>query len=808
MSNESKINIGFWRYCLIGLGICLLSACGTTKYLQEDESFVQQNIIKIEAEKSVEKAQQLESDLLGIVSQKPNTRFFGINRRWFYYRNKKKGKLPEKDKKEAGARHIYEVPVIYDSTLVIRTVESMNYYLKERGYFRPSISYQTDIKKQQADITYIVHPGPLFTIDSVQFFSVDSSIQQVLDEISSETILQKGLPVSNKLYEEEKRRITKSLRNRGYREFYVNYIDQLSTETDTSLTTKVDLSLTVFPRNDGNLHQIYQVGTITVYPYFNPSQEVLVDTLIGNVLFRYPKLSPFPIKPSVILKRIALETDSLYSQENFNKTVRNLSALGTFKFANVSDQLRSEDRNIIDFNIFLPANKKIVLGADIEIRNTFSSTNAPTYVTGNFLGGALNLSYRNRNLFRGSEDFQANFQIGGEFGRTDESGPQIFRSFDVNPRFELNIPKFSDPLRIARFSHRAGFFSNAFYNSLLENATTRISFGVNWSSRRDFWGFFSGDLALGYTLNNNPKRQYYLNQIGFSFFDPDIGPNAQLIFENNPFLERSFNSKQLFTGLLFRDFGLTFSDRIRRSNDSWRINGTMELSGLEVAAINGIVNLFKDEKVTFRLFNLDYSKFARLEIDASYYKYISARQTLAFRLNTAVAFSYAQSNDVPYVKQFFAGGPTSVRAWKVRELGPGGYQDPSTFPEYGANTTPFYQTGNFKFIFSAEYRFKLFKLYSLNLEGATFIDGGNVWTLRTDPDRPNAELDEDFLKQIALGTGVGVRMDFEYFTLALDMGYRIKNPYPNPEGSYWAYQRWRELKLKGINYNLSVGYPF
>ena len=108
--------------------------------------------------------------------------------------------------------------------------------------------------------------------------------------------------------------------------------------------------MTVFPRNDGNLHQQYSVGSITVYPFYNPSQEALIDTLIGNVLFRYPSLSPFPIKPGVILKRIALETDSLYSQENFNKTVRNLSALGIFKFANVSDQLRSDDQNIIDFN--------------------------------------------------------------------------------------------------------------------------------------------------------------------------------------------------------------------------------------------------------------------------------------------------------------------------------------------------------------------------------------------------------------------------------------------------------------------------
>jgi len=450
------------------------------------------------------------------------------------------------------------------------------------------------------------------------------------------------------------------------------------------------------------------------------------------------------------------------------------------------------------------------LGVDVEIRNTSSNTNAPTNVRGNFLGGALNFSYRNRNLFRGSDDFKFNFLIGGEFGRTEESGPQIFRSFDINPRMELNIPKFRDPLHIARLFNRIGLFSNTFYNSLLENAATRVSLGVNWSSRRDFWGFFSGDLALGYSMSNS-KRQYYLDQIGISFFDPDIGPNARPIFDNNPFLERSFDSKQLFTGLLFRNFGFTFSNRFKRSGDSWRLNYTMEVSGLEVAAINGLVNLARSQEdpVTFRLFNLEYSKFARFEIDGSYYKYINSGQSIVFRLNTGIAFSYAQSEEVPYVKQFFAGGPTSVRAWRIRELGPGGFREPSTFPAYGTNTNPFYQTGNFKFIFSAEYRFKLFKLYSLDLEGATFIDGGNVWTLREDVNRPGSKLTgRDFFRQIALGAGVGFRMDFEYFKLALDLGYRIRNPFPNPEGSHWAYQRFRELRWRGINYNLSVGYPF
>jgi len=163
---------------------------------------------------------------------------------------------------------------------------------------------------------------------------------------------------------------------------------------------------------------------------------------------------------------------------------------------------------------------------------------------------------------------------------------------------------------------------------------------------------------------------------------------------------------------------------------------------------------------------------------------------------------------VPYVKQFIAGGPNSVRGWRIRELGPGSYQDPITFPVYSESSTPFYQAGDLRFIFSAEYRFNLFKVYSLDLEGAFFIDGGNVWTIKEDLARPGSQISGNFINQIALSTGFGFRMDFDYFKLVLDLGYKVRNPYANPEGRFWAYQRWQELGLRGINYNLSVGYPF
>ncbi len=782
-----------------------LSSCGTNKYLQEDQTFLKENNVKIISKEKSKVFNTLENDLLGRVRQKPNTNFFGINRRWFYYRKQKKGKLDKEIK--PGKRTIYETPSIFESKIAEETIISMGNYLYERGYFNSTITYKNEIIKQESYTTYLVDPGPLFTINSIQFISPDTSIQQILDDISSETFFKKGEALSNKTFEAEKSRITNVLRNQGYRTFHVGYIDELESDSTTTTTSSLDIKLSIFNPANGDAHQVYTINKLSVYPYYVPDikTEFLKDTIIDGIHF-YTQDGTFPIKPEVLLKRIYLQKGDIYSQENFSKTVRNLGSLGIFKFANVTDKIAGDSSNLIDFNIYLPANKKIVLGADVEIN--FSEAPA---TSGTFLGGGLNFSYRNRNALRGSEDLLFNLGIGGEFGvrnSTSNSGP-LFRTFDVNPQLELNIPKFQDPLSFVKLLNSLSIFSDSFYESLLENATTRIIFGLNWTQRQDFWGFFSGDLSLGYNIQNSPNRRYSVSQFGINFFNPNVGRNGQIIFDNNPFLERSFNNKQLFTGLLFRDFGLIFNGRNAAKKRSWKFELTFELSGAEIFLLNGLYNqISSGDDVTFSLFNLDFSKFAKLDLDGSLYKHLNNNHTLAFRLNFGIAAGFGSTQDVPYVKQFIAGGPNSVRGWRIRELGPGSYQDPITFPVYSENSTPFYQAGDLRLLFSAEYRFNLFKVYSLDLEGALFIDGGNVWTLNEDLDRPGSQISGAFLNQIALSTGFGFRMDFDYFKLVLDLGYRVRNPYANPEGRYWAYQRWNELKLRGINYNLSVGYPF
>ena len=805
MSNENNIfNFKHWQKLCFFASWLLLFSCNTTKYLQEDEAFLQKNEIKFITTQKIKKQKKLEGDLLNIVKQKPNTKFLLVSRRWFYYKSKKK----QKDKDRKSKRLVAEYPSIYSEAIAEETAKSMADLLYQKGYYNAKVNFDTKIKRKKAAVTYLVEPKQLFTVDTIRFISKDTAIQKILNEIHTQTVLKKGNPVSIQSFEEEKERIRTHLRNVGYRNFYVNYFDNLVGDS-TNNTQALDLSLKISPINDTTFHKTYLVGEIYVYPYYTPQAGdiALRDTLINGIHFRLPKGEKHKVKPDIITNRIFLKKGALYSQANYNKTIKNLGELGIFKFANIDEKILNDTSSTINFNIYLPPNQRRSVGGNLEYKNT-SLRDSPI-PSPNLNGIETSLSYQDKNAFGGSELFNANLGFGIQVGNTNTGN--FIDNYDISPRFDLSIPKFRDLFGFVRLMNGIGVFSDKFYESLLDNANTKLSLGLNWTQRRNFWEYFNTDLSLGYEIQNNPNRRYFVKQLGINIFQPNIEPGSAgaEAFEDNPFLQRTFNQDQLFTGLLFREFGFSFAGRNARNSTNWRLFFNSEASGAEALLANTIANQFRTEdRDTFQLLGLAFAQFLRLDADVRLFKYLRPTRSFAFRINAGIAFPFGTSDDVPYVKQFFAGGSNSIRAWRVRELGPGSYRDPSTFPEYRENSTPFYQTGDFKFIFSAEYRFLFFQLFGFDWEGTIFLDGGNVWTLKEDPDRPGSQLSTRSWREIALGTGTGLNIDFEYFILRLDLGYKLRNPYPNPNGSYWAGQEFRELGFKGINYNLGVGRAF
>jgi outer membrane protein assembly factor BamA len=243
--------------------------------------------------------------------------------------------------------------------------------------------------------------------------------------------------------------------------------------------------------------------------------------------------------------------------------------------------------------------------------------------------------------------------------------------------------------------------------------------------------------------------------------------------------------------------------------ERWTYRFNTELSGLEVLAANrawvAIVGSKGPEKDVWKAGDLNFSEFIRFDQDAVYSRNFSKHVVGAVRIGAGVGFAFGDSPTLPYVKQFFVGGPSSIRAWRIRELGPGGFLkiDPDT--QKPDATQPYYQAGDFRFEFNGELRFPIFSYF----KGAVFIDGGNIWTLRNDPGRPGSQLQWDSYKNIAIGTGFGIRGDFDYFVIRLDFGLPLRRPYQFPAGSsYWVPNLFSKMQPKDFNPNLAVAYPF
>ncbi len=814
-----------------GIAILLsLSSCNVTKYLQDDEFLLQRNTIKFDGDEKIANRPTLRYELSTLYKQKPNTNFlFLFPREWFYYatRNSKDTKFRRWQR-----RVIAEPPAIYNRVIADSTGRSMVYFLQYNAYYSAEVfAVESPKKRQRMQVVYHVKPGKQTLIDTVIFQSRDSGIHQILQRTKDRSMLKQGEPLTLNAYEREKERIARYLRNNGYAYFYAGYVAPLDADTAKGLH-RVPVYLEVLPPARDSMHQLYTVGRVVVYPQYDPLVEEpkLRDTLIGGVLFKTPA-NTFRVRPQTLLESISLRSGDAYSQDNYDKTIRQLSALGTYKFVRIKEEPDSLESNIIHFRIELTRNPKMEFGVDLEINYTNRSV---TSGAGNLIGMSLNPSLRNRNFLGGAELLITNLSAGVEVNPAARDN-SFWNTIDLRLQSDLYFPKFHDYMSIwrglysARISSKGGIISDNFYRLLHENANTRLSASYNYLLLLGFYRYNLLNASYGYDVqrtSTSTTQRFIINHVGVDYLRPITEPAFDEILRANTFLERSFG-QQLFVSLLFRDFSYTFNSRPGRTGHSHYFGFNVEMAGAEIWAGNSIYNAFALRSDTLRLGKTDFSQYVSAEIDYRHYKQFSPKNSTATRISIGLARPFGYTTDVPYVKQFYVGGPNSIRGWAVRALGPGGYEDPDTLRNLPGtrNRLFFYQTGDLKMEFSFEYRYNIF----WRLNGAFFLDGGNVWTLRPDPSREGARFllrraripeskhdypyNDAFYQQIALSSGMGLRFDFSYFVFRLDMGVRLRNPYPlRPsngdanERDYWYdFNNWR---FRDINFNLGLGYPF
>lgn len=670
----------------------------------------------------------------------------------------------------SGFRHwlyekLVEEPVlISDVRPEIRT-KMIDEVLANNGYFRGTASFEL-IKgrnPKKARISYRINTGSAYMLDSVELLPDTCHLYHVIDSVAARgSYLRSGSRYCVDSLSAERSRITDVLRNRGYYYFRPEYIGYLADSTITP--GRVSLKMTIANNTPAIALNRYRTGNITVNVYRNQGGGFpdTVETSRGTLV----QMMPSKLRRELIPECVAFRAGKVFTVRDMNRTQTYFSRLGIFNAVNIEvtrDTVSSED--LLD--VVVSCTFDTPLEASIEV-NASSKSNS-------YLGPGVTLGVTNRNLFGGGEQF--NVSLTGTYewqtGR-DRGNSSLFNSYEFGITTSLSFPRLIAPRFIPR-RHRALNWTRISLNADLLNrphyfrmAQFNASFNYDWRATRHA----SNTLTL--------FKLTYTNLLNTtSEFDSIMAANTAIAqsFRNQ------FIPQIMYSYVYDRSFG---KDNTLNWQFSVQEAGNIFWSIWEACGKKG-------EK---ELFDTPFSQFVKGSTQLVYGRRLGGTHWLVSRVAAGAAHAYGNSAQVPYGEQFYAGGANSVRAFTVRSIGPGSYRAP-----LDAVNGYFDQTGTFKFEFNIEYRFPIYGA----LRGALFLDTGNVWLLEDDTQRPGGTLEaSSFFKELAVGTGVGIRFDMGMLVVRGDLGIGIHAPYDTGHSGYYNMDSFG----KSLAFHLAIGYPF
>ncbi|MEO1261868.1 MAG: BamA/TamA family outer membrane protein [Bacteroidota bacterium] len=814
-------------FILLCFSFPLFFSCNTTQFLQPEkgETLLIANKIKFDknSNNKIKGKGNLVEQLGQRFQQKPNRKLFGIRRPYFYYIS-----LDSVNKAKIGLasdrtmrKILGEKPVFVDTAKAAKTAELMTTYMQNKGYFHAKVDYEltTNADSTKGTITYLIKSEGNYTIDTLMYESKDTAILRKLLDISDNSFLKPGDPIDIDLYEKEVSRITNYFVNNGYANFYPQYINSLEAidSSNTDLNARLILEILVPPTKD--FHQLYHIGDIYVYP------EVIADfnnrpppdSILNGVIFSASS-DEFGVKLKSLARTIALKKGDLYRYENLESTRRQIGALGVFTTPTIKIDVNESTPGIMDFHIQLTKNKKLEIQQSIDVSYTERS-NGPG-LSANLIGVSYSPSFQNRNLFRGAELLVTSLDVGLEFAPLNIDS--FLNSRDFRVQTDLYFPRFVEFPKVWNTASKL-LGNDKLYSKLKRDGISRVSLSYEWLTLIDNYDLHFSNLSFGHEVKLSPKKRFKANQAGIDLLIPNIIPGSEFanLIDSFPSLERSF-SRQFMSGFLFRDINFIYDESFLGKDDYWYFSSYFDLSGLETMGANWLSNQLSnaDTNKVWRVSGVEFSHYAKLELDLRRYWKFGANRTLVARFNTGAARPFYNSPEVPYVKQFFVGAPNSIRGWYSRGLGPGSFRESLT--DSNRNRNRFYQAGDIKIEMNLEYRQLITRPFNLfNLHGAIFLDAGNIWTwdyddlrkgsqfsFKTEFDKNGVLIRNNFINAMAIAGGVGLRWDISYFTFRTDFGTPLRFPYPdeNRNNSYWAdFDGWG---IRDIVLSLGLGYPF
>lgn len=764
----------FIALCLVFTAI----SCSNTRFLQEGEMLYTGAEVEIENDSLDRKERKaLQSQLEENLVPQPNSSFLGLRPRLYIYNITKE---PEKDK---GLRHWLKYRVGQEPVLLSDVDREFNReiivnYSENKGYFNAKANYDTLSKNKRAEVVYTVHPGGRYHISQVDFEKDSTLINREIRELSDETLLKTGEPFDLDVIKAERERIDRGLKETG---FYYFSPDNIIVQADSTVanTPKVDLNVKLKDDTPELAKQQFSIEKVIVFPNYNLDDVKLgrygipqhVDSLPA---YAYKGIyvidSEKKFKPKIFDRALYFKSGDLYNRADHNLSLNRLINLGVFKF--VKNEFVISDSANHKFDVYYMLTPREIQSLRLEV---LGRTNSANYV-----GSEVNLNWTNRNVFRGAE--QLKVAVFGSFD-VQVGGPKDAQNiFRAGANAQLSVPRIISPFR---FQSSSAFVPR-----------TNFSIGYEFQNRTQLYTLNNFNASFGYVWKENIRKEHELKLMDITYVSPaNITPKFDSLAANNIFLKRVVERQLIFGPT----YAYTYTTTMLPRKNTIYYRGMLDLAGNLTGLLTGANAKDGNQK---EIFDVPFSQYAKMENDFRFYHKFNEKNSFATRIIGGLAYPYGNSEYIPFSRQFFIGGSNSIRAFRARTLGPGSY-DPRT----QEGSFYFDQSGDVKLELNAEYRMNVYNFLNLGF----FADAGNIWLINEDPERPGGKFSKDWLSEIAVGAGLGLRLDFNILVLRLDLAMPLRVPYFE-KNERWVFDKidfgdsqWRKDNLI---LNIAIGYPF
>jgi outer membrane protein assembly factor BamA len=685
-------------------------------------------------------------------------------------------------------KRVGEAPVLYDEFQTQKSKEQLQIYLKNKGYYNAVVKDSLEISqpKKKVNLIFDIKTGTPYRVRNYLYSIKDKSLESVLLKDTANQLLKPNDVFDLDIMNAERQRIATFFKNRGYYKFSEDFVSFLADSNFYSHQVDLTLNIEDVPLNKDVPktvpHQKYKIRNYLINPIaktidLSGDQSVQkLDTLVEND-YRFIYSGKLKYRPVLFYNLNRMKDSVWYSLQNAEKTYRALNRLKQFKLINISfneiTPLSSDSIPLLDCKMQLSPLPRQNFSVDVEGTNS----------SGN-IGVAGNLNYQHRNVFGGAEVFDV--QLKGARERQALTNNN-FNTREFGVESSLTIPKFLSFIKGKRM------FS-------FQIPETKFTVGFNYQKRPDYTRTIT-NLKFGYNWKTSDYLLHTLNLVDLNYvniFKLDEGFFNKI---EDLYIKSSYTDHLIFASNYSWMYN-TQNINKREDYEYFRMN--LESAGSLLSLYTRLINKAKVVDVDsitgvrssyYEILNTRFAQYLKGDFEYRYGHMINKSSSVVGRAFFGIGVPFGNFNVLPFEKKYFTGGANGIRAWQVRSLGPGSYTVPSdAYPN---------QSSDVKLEANLEYRFKMF----WRLEGAFFTDAGNVWAINYKDNRDGAVFKFDrFYKQIAIGSGFGLRFDFTYFLFRLDLGMKMRDP-SLPEGRRFIPGNY-PITTDHFNLSFAIGYPF